>query len=87
MCTIKEVAARGPRDDWLTRGDSDSVTDLSAMRVRPRPADRPAAPPAPGSRPAATAVAWSESSGPGSRTRELRLVLAAGPSVPHLRTD
>jgi hypothetical protein len=38
-----------------------------------------------GARPAAPAEAWSESPGPGPRARVLRLVLAAGPSVPHLR--
>jgi hypothetical protein len=44
------------------------------------PAIRPA-------RPAALAVAWSESPGPGPRAHDLRLVLAPGPSVSHLRPD
>jgi hypothetical protein len=40
-----------------------------------------------GARPAAPARAQSESPGPGPRARVLQLVLAAGPSVPHLRPD
>ena len=59
------------------RGSGGSVVRVSG----------PVAPAVRGARPAAPAVAWSESPGPGPRARELRLVLATGPSVPHLRPD
>ncbi len=45
------------------------------------------APPVLGARPAAPVEAKSESPWPGPRARLLWLVLAAGPSVPHLQPD
>ena len=68
------VLAPGPR---LRRKRSPSL---------PGPAGR-LAPAIRGARPAAPAVAWSESPGPGPRARDLRMVLATGLSVPHLRPD
>ncbi len=79
-------AARGATDSpEVTRIQTQTYRRCESARARPTASSPGSA--RPGTRPAAPAVAWSESSGPGSRIRVLRLVLAAGPSVPHLRTD
>ena len=92
-CLHRELRDRGDRTRPAgeTNDPKHNLTWSHTLtwRVSPRPARPPAAPDpsARRQRPAAPAKAWSESSGPGPRDRKLRLVLAAGLSVPHLRPD